>query len=331
MAGGWCYVKELVQPYYAQAFVEAGCAALVFDYRRFGASDGAPRQHLDPWDQIEDYKNAISYVETLETVDPDRIAVWGISYSGGHALIVGATDPRVKCVVSTIPVVDGLLNMQKVHGAVGFRRLREAVVEDRRKRFTTGEPGYIPMSSADYASEVVTWPFPEVTEVFKNLQATEAPAHEHRNTIASVELLFNYSVFPYVERLLNTPTLMIVAEGDDITLWDREIEAYNKIPTAKKAAVCRRPHHPHGVVLQPQPAGDRRRPRRAVAVPAPRRSLPELTAPGTRPTVTIRPTRPSPTDWSAEGVFRGRTSGSFLANASRRFPTRWPWSTAGIV
>jgi len=237
MAGGWCYVKELVQPYYAQAFVDAGCAALVFDYRRFGASDGAPRQHLDPWDQIEDYKNAISYAETLEVVDAERIAVWGISYSGGHALIVGATDPRVKCVVSTIPVVDGLLNMQKVHGAVGFRRLREAVVEDRRKRFTTGEPGYIPMSSADYASEVVTWPFPEVTEVFKKLQATEAPAHEHRNTIASVELLFNYTVFPYVERLLNTPTLMIVAEGDDITLWDREIEAYNRIPTAKKRLV----------------------------------------------------------------------------------------------
>ncbi len=29
--------------------------------------------------------------------------------------------------------------------------------------------------------------------------------------------------------------------------------------------------------------------------------------------MTIRPTRPSPTDWTAEGVFQGRTSGSFLA------------------
>ena len=234
MAGGWCYVKELVQPSYAEAFVKAGCAALVFDYRRFGDSEGSPRQHLDPNDQIEDYKNAISYAETLSVADADRIAVWGISYSGGHALIVGATDPRVRCVVSTIPVVDGLLNMQKVHGAIGFRRLREVMLEDRRKRFTTGEPGYIPMSSPDFATEVVTWPFPEVTEVFKKLQATEAPAHEHRNTIASVELLCNYTVFPYVDRLLNTPTLMIVAEGDDITLWEKEIEAFNRIPTAKK-------------------------------------------------------------------------------------------------
>jgi fermentation-respiration switch protein FrsA (DUF1100 family) len=234
MAGGWCYVKELVQPHYAAAFNNVGCAALVFDYRNFGDSDGQPRQHLDPWMQIEDYHNAISYAETLDIADPDRIGVWGISYSGGHALIVGATDPRVKCIFSTIPVVDGYLNMQKVHGSIGFRRLKDAVAEDRRKRFSTGEYGYIPMSSPDFATELCTWPFPEVTEVFKNLQATTSPNHEHRNTIASVENLFDYSVFPFVERILNTPTMMLVAEGDDITLWDKEIEAFNKIPTSKK-------------------------------------------------------------------------------------------------
>ena len=56
MAGGWCYVKELRQPDYAKRFVEKGMAALIFDYRRFGASAGEPRQHLDPWDQIADYR-----------------------------------------------------------------------------------------------------------------------------------------------------------------------------------------------------------------------------------------------------------------------------------
>lgn len=234
MAGGWCYVKELVQPTYAQAFVDQGCAALVFDYRNFGDSDGTPRQHLDPWLQIEDYKNAISFAETLDIVAADRIAVWGISYSGGHALIVGATDPRVKAIASTIPVVDGWETMRRVHGGLGFRRLREVVLDERRKRFTTGEYGTIPMSSTDPAAEVCTWPFPEVTSGFEGLKATDAPNHEHWNTTASVELLWNYTVFPYVRRILDTPTFMIVAENDDITLWDREIEAFNQIATAKK-------------------------------------------------------------------------------------------------
>ena len=124
----------------------------MFDYRSLGASDGEPRQHLDPWEQIEDYKNAISYVETRDDVDADRIGVWGISYSGGHVLIVGATDPRVKCVVSNIPVVDGLLNMQKVHGSSGSAASSDAVVEDRRKRFGHRRAtGYMPMSSPDSA------------------------------------------------------------------------------------------------------------------------------------------------------------------------------------
>jgi cephalosporin-C deacetylase-like acetyl esterase len=116
MAGGWCYVKELVQPHYAEMYAEAGFAALLFDYRNFGSSDGDRRQHIDPNMQIADYRNAISYAETLDEVDSDRIGVWGLSYSGGHALILGATDPRVKCVASQIPVVDGYRNMRRVHG-----------------------------------------------------------------------------------------------------------------------------------------------------------------------------------------------------------------------
>ena len=234
MAGGWCYVKELVQPTYAEAFVGRGCAALVFDYRNFGDSDGTPRQHLDPWRQIEDYKNAISYAETLEMVDRERIGVWGISYSGGHALVVGATDPRVKAIVSTIPVVDGWQTMQRVHGGLGFRRLREVVLADRRARFAGAEPGTVPMSSTDPGAEACVWPFPEVTRGFEGLKASDAPNHEHWNTTQSVELLWTYTVFPYVRRILDIPTLMIVAENDDITSWDLEIEAFHAIPTTKK-------------------------------------------------------------------------------------------------
>ena len=170
MAGGWCYVKELVQPEYARVFADAGIAALVFDYRSFGASDGEPRQHLDPWAQIEDYKNAISWVETRAELDPERIAIWGISYSGGHVLVVGATDPRVRCIVSNIPVVDGLLTMKQVHGSLSFRRLQAAVLEDRRKRLAGAPSGYLPMSTDRPHEELSTWPFPEVKSAFLHFQ-----------------------------------------------------------------------------------------------------------------------------------------------------------------
>ena len=40
MGGGWCYVKEIVLPHYAEAIVKAGVAVLMFDYRGLGESEG---------------------------------------------------------------------------------------------------------------------------------------------------------------------------------------------------------------------------------------------------------------------------------------------------
>jgi uncharacterized protein len=237
MAGGWCYVKELVQPHYAEMYAAAGFAALLFDYRNFGSSDGSRRQHIDPNMQLADYGNAISFAETLEEVDSDRIGVWGLSYSGGHALILGATDPRVKCVASQIPVVDGYRNMRRVHGTVGFRKFEELLLEDRRRRFATGEDGHLPHAAPDPLTEVSTWPFAETYETFVELKASEAPAYENLSTIESAELLMSYSVHPFLPRLLDVPTLVVVAERDDLTLWDLEIDAYNRIPTQKKRLV----------------------------------------------------------------------------------------------
>jgi fermentation-respiration switch protein FrsA (DUF1100 family) len=237
MAGGWCYVKELVQPAYAEMYAGAGFAALLFDYRNFGSSDGARRQHIDPNMQIEDYRNGISFAESLDETDRERIGVWGLSYSGGHVLIVGATDPRVKCIASQIPVVDGYRNMRRVHGTMGFRPFEELLLADRRRRFATGEDGFLPHAAPDPTKEVSTWPFPETYQTFRALKASDAPAYENRSTIESADLLMSYSVDPFLPRLLNTPTLVVVAEKDDLTLWDLEIEAYNRIPSPRKRLI----------------------------------------------------------------------------------------------
>jgi acetyl esterase/lipase len=237
MGGGWCYVKELIMPEYAQFFLDVGVAALIFDYRNFGASDGEPRQHIDPWRQISDYRSAVdavSYLEEFhEDLDPERIAVWGISYSGGHVLAVGALDWRVKCIISQIPVIEGWYNSMRAHGSVGFRELTALVAEDRKHRYLTGVHGTLP-HSGDPKTEVATWPHPETKPIFMKIKETTAPRHEHFSTIQSVEWVWAYNMRPYLPMILDTPTLMIVAEGDDLTMWEREIPAFNEIVTTKK-------------------------------------------------------------------------------------------------
>lgn len=235
LAGGWCYVRELVMPHYASAFAQAGIAALVFDYRNLGVSDGEPRQHLDPWMQIVDYQNALSYLETRPDVDPTRLGAWGISYSGGHVVVLAAIDPRVRAIVSQIPVVDGYENMRRVHGTMGYRALWARILDDRAARFKDPAAGLsIPHATAEPATDLSTWPFPETFHTFKALKESEAPLYQNSSTVHSVDLLLNYDIIPFARRVYDTPTLMIVAEGDDLTLWDLEIGAFNTLPTDKK-------------------------------------------------------------------------------------------------
>jgi|SRR5215471_5975207 pimeloyl-ACP methyl ester carboxylesterase len=235
MGGGWCYVKEIVLPHYAKGIVAAGSAVLMFDYRNFGESTGERRQHINPSEQIEDFRNAVSYAETLPEIDAQRIGVWGISYAGGHVISVAAMDSRVKLAVSNIPVVNGYENMRRVHGSARFNDLEELLIADRRARAKGANmEGRLPMSSLTPATELSTWPFPTIHKVFHDIKSREAPNHEHWSTVESTELLLNYDVAPFAKRIYDKPILMVVAEGDEITLWDLEIETFRSIPSARK-------------------------------------------------------------------------------------------------
>src|SRR5215470_17444455 len=99
MAHGWAGVKEMYLDIYAWRFAASGYAVLVFDHRNFGESQGVPRQEINPYQQIQCYRDAITYLQSQQSVDPHRIGLWGTSYSGGHVLVLGAIDPRVKCIV----------------------------------------------------------------------------------------------------------------------------------------------------------------------------------------------------------------------------------------
>jgi fermentation-respiration switch protein FrsA (DUF1100 family) len=114
MAHGFSAVKEMYLDSFAEAFAGGGLGALVFDNRNFGASGGEPRQEIDPWAQVRDYRHAITYAQTRSEVKADRIGVWGTSYSGGHVLVLGAIDKRVKCVVAQVPLVSGMRNIQRL-------------------------------------------------------------------------------------------------------------------------------------------------------------------------------------------------------------------------
>ncbi len=91
---GFAGVKEMLLPAFAEHFAANGMAALTFDYRGFGESEGVPGR-LVPHEQITDIRNAITYATTLDGIDSNRIGLWGTSYGGANAIVAASRDRRV--------------------------------------------------------------------------------------------------------------------------------------------------------------------------------------------------------------------------------------------
>jgi len=123
MAHGFAAEQDFRLPAFAERFVARGMAVVTFDYRNFGASDGEPRNLVDPRRHVEDWLAAIGFVRGLDRVDGSRLGLWGTSFSGGHVLVAAARDGRVAAVVSQVPFVDGLatlMNLRPLFGMIGM-------------------------------------------------------------------------------------------------------------------------------------------------------------------------------------------------------------------
>ena len=233
MAHGYSAVKEMYLDAFAEVFAQAGLAALVFDNRNFGASDGEPRYEIDPWQQVRDYRHAITHMQTLPGIDRERIGVWGSSYSGGHVLVLGAIDKRIKCVVAQVPLISGSENARRLIRSDMFPGLRAALDADREARFAGKEPGMIPVVCEDPMG-VAVLPTSDSWQWFTETGNTRAPSWHNETTLRSVEMFLEYEPGTYISRVSPTPLLMVVAAGDILTVSDLAIDAYENAREPKK-------------------------------------------------------------------------------------------------
>jgi len=236
MAHGFSAVKEMYLDKFAETFAAAGLNALVFDNRNFGASDGEPRCEIDPVQQVRDYRHAITYASTLEEVDPTRIGVWGSSYSGGHVLVLGAIDRRVKAVVAQVPLVSGSANIAelvRVDFRAGFRQMFD---DDRAARYRGDPPAMVPVVAEDPLAPSAL-PTPVSWTWFTETGKTRAPSWKNEVTLRTVEMLGEYEPAAYIARISPTPLLMVVARQDHLTPVHLAIDAYERAREPKRLVI----------------------------------------------------------------------------------------------
>jgi alpha-beta hydrolase superfamily lysophospholipase len=94
---------------YARAFARAGLVALVCDHRNLGHSGGEARGEINPWVQCRGYIAALDFAVRRDEIDPDLVALWGDSYTGGQVIAVAGCDSRPRAVVAQCPVFGAAL------------------------------------------------------------------------------------------------------------------------------------------------------------------------------------------------------------------------------
>lgn len=231
MCHGFAAVKEHGLEPFARAFAQAGFVVLVHDHRNFGASDGAPRHDIDPMVQVADWRVALSYLAARPEVDHDQLGIWGSSYSGGHALILAASDQRVKCVVSQVPTISGSEQGRRRVRPEALPALLEMFAADQREQEGGAPPWMQAVVSADATAPAA---YRSADSIAFYTQDLGGATWINAVTLRSTRAARSYEPGEWISKIAPRPLLMIVASDDDITMTDLEVDAFARAAQPKR-------------------------------------------------------------------------------------------------
>ncbi len=229
---GYTGTKEMFLPILAQEFAEHGYVCLIFDYRGWGESDGE-RAQLFPNEQVEDIRNALTFLSHQEGVDPEKLGLYGTSFGGANVVTTTALDPRVKCTVASLAIGNGKRWLRSLRRLWEWREFLALLEEDRRSRVVTGE------SRKMRAFDVVP-PDPVVRELMA--AATEGgvfSSQEAEITLESAEAILEYAPEDLVGKIAPRPVLFIHAGSD------------NLVPPEEAQILHSRAGEPKGLLILP--------------------------------------------------------------------------------
>lgn len=236
MANAITAVKEMYLDNYGERLAAAGFAALAFDYRHYGGSEGEPRNQIAPEEQLDDIRNAISWLSLQPEVDPDRIGGWGISFGGAHLMFLAAFDRRLKAIVGVVPsAVANITVLERGMGPEGAAGFLGFLTQARTSAYAAGATPTIKVATDGQEPAMV--PGPAAYAFYATAQTTVAPSWQNEITLASVEKMMAYDPTWPVERIAPTPMRLIAAERDEFIPFDLVRATYDRAQEPKDIVV----------------------------------------------------------------------------------------------
>jgi fermentation-respiration switch protein FrsA (DUF1100 family) len=231
MSHGFSAVKEQGLDGFAERFADAGLVVLAFDHRHLGASDGDERGRIVFQEQHDDTRAALTWLSQQPGVDVERIGLWGSSYSGAHAVFLGAFDPRVKVVVSQVPGLDVVGTLVAVAGREGLAGYLGPLAEDHARRNAGEASAPIPVVAPE--GEPCVLATPDSYEWFM-ASRSHAPNWLNQTTLESVARAAEYKAGAFIDLIAPKPLLVVAAVADSLVPIELVRDALSRAGEPKK-------------------------------------------------------------------------------------------------
>jgi len=212
-----------------------GWFVLGFDYRGFGGSEG-PRNRHRPLEQAQNTYDAISFLQGVPGVDPERIGLYGTSFGGANGIWVTAHDDRVRCLVTSVAVTHGERWMRLIRRPYEWLAFQERVVTDAQRRVREGTPTLVPNGEImirDPDAQRQRAMHAENGHVFQS---------EERD-LESAEACMRYRPDWVVDRIAPRPVLMIYAERDNLVPPEEQLSTFARCGEPKRLVKLPRAGH----------------------------------------------------------------------------------------
>ena len=210
VSGSWTTVKEQMAGLYAKKLAQQGYITLAFDFRNFGESQGQMRFHEQPLEKVKDIKHAVSYLQQLEVVNPDRVGTLGICAGAMYTLMAASEDSRIKSVVTVASWLHDAEAVKLFYGGEeGVQSKIAAAVKAKEKYNNSGEIEYIPAISTSDESAAMYGPY----DYYLNSERGAIPQWSaDKFAVATWQDWLTIDPMPSAAKL-NAATLMIHSDG----------------------------------------------------------------------------------------------------------------------
>tara|TARA_Y100001970_G_scaffold293940_1_gene444844 strand:+ start:15568 stop:16497 length:930 start_codon:yes stop_codon:yes gene_type:complete len=195
-------------------FMSWGYIVLRFDMRGCGDSDGL-FGHLICLEQVEDTRAAITFIQTIPEVDPERIAVVGSSFGAAVAVYTGGVDDRVAAIISSGGWGNGERKFRGQHsGKEAWHKFTNMLERGEKHREATGEPLYVDRY------EIV--PIPE------HLKANMPSGSVQEFTADTAIGMMKFNAEDVIGNIAPRPILLLHSSVDSVTPTEQSVEMFNR-------------------------------------------------------------------------------------------------------